>query len=114
MDGQLRRTLFLVTAAVITAAGVPLAGARPAQTPQQLPQFRGGTDIVPVDFLASGSNGMPVTDLTVKDIRPDGWIQVEVAEENVDLSLVPVGTLPVRWLNAALATSIQEMRPIIH
>ena len=51
------------------AAGLPLAGARPAQTTQQAPQFRGGTDIVPVDFQAAGSNGMPVTDLTAKDIR---------------------------------------------
>jgi len=57
--------------------------------------------------------GGPPQTFTVKDIRPDGWILVEVAEENVDLNIVPLGTLPVRWLNAAIATSIQEMRPII-
>ncbi len=65
-------------------------------------------------YAFSWPGGGPTQTFTVKDIRPDGWIQVEVAEENVDLSLVPVGTLPVRWLNAALATSIQEMRPIIY
>lgn len=57
--------------------------------------------------------GGPPQTFTVKDIRKDGWILVEVAEENLDLNIVPVGTLPVRWLNAAIATSIQEMRPII-
>ena len=57
--------------------------------------------------------GGPPQTFTVKDIRRDGWILVEVAEENVDLNLVPIGTLPVRWLNAAIATSVQEMRPII-
>lgn len=58
--------------------------------------------------------GGPPQTFTVKDIRPDGWVLVEVAEENVDLNVVPVGQLPVRWLNAAFATSIQEMRPILY
>jgi hypothetical protein len=56
--------------------------------------------------------GGPPQTFTVKSIRPDGWILVEVAEENLDLSVLPVGVLPVRWLNAAIATSIQEMRPL--
>ena len=56
--------------------------------------------------------GGPPQTFTVKTIRPDGWILVEVAEENLDLSVLPVGVLPVRWLNAAIATSIQEMRPL--
>src|SRR5262249_52902833 len=33
------------------------------------PQFRSGTDIVPLDFLVYAPNGMPVTDLTAKDIK---------------------------------------------
>jgi VWFA-related protein len=69
VTGQVRRTLFVIAATVTAAAGLPLAGAGPAQTTQQAPQFRGGTDIVPVDFLAYGPNGMPVTNLTAKDIR---------------------------------------------
>ena len=71
-------------------------------------------------FIAKGKRyaftwpgGGPPQTFTVKDVRSDGWILVEVAEENVDLNIVPIGTLPVRWLNAAIATSIQEMRPII-
>jgi hypothetical protein len=56
--------------------------------------------------------GGPPQTFTVKSIRQDGWILVEVAEENLDLSVLPVGVLPVRWLNAAIATSIQEMRPL--
>lgn len=64
-------------------------------------------------YAFSWPGGGPPQTFTVKDIRKDGWILVEVAEENLDLNLVPVGTLPVRWLNAAIATSIQEMRPII-
>jgi hypothetical protein len=56
--------------------------------------------------------GGPPQTFTVKEIRGDGWILVEVAEENLDLSVLPVGVLPVRWLNAAIATSIQEMRPL--
>lgn len=51
------------------AAALPFAGNPSAQTTSQSPQFRGGTDIVPLDFLAYGPNGMPVTDLTAKDIR---------------------------------------------
>jgi hypothetical protein len=56
----------------------------------------------------------PAQTFTVKDIRKDGWVLVEVAEENVDPAYVPIGSIPTRWLNAALATSIQEMRPLIH
>lgn len=56
--------------------------------------------------------GGPPQTFTVKSVRPDGWILVEVAEENLDLSVLPVGVLPLRWLNAAIATSIQEMRPL--
>jgi hypothetical protein len=41
-------------------------------------------------------------------------VLVEVAEENVDPAYVPIGSIPTRWLNAALATSIQEMRPLLH
>jgi hypothetical protein len=57
--------------------------------------------------------GGPPQTFAVKDVRPDGWILVEVAEENLDLNVLPLGTLPVRWLNVAIATSIQEMRPIL-
>jgi hypothetical protein len=35
-----------------------------------------------------------------------------VAEENVDPAFLVPGQTPTRWLNAGLATSIQEMRPL--
>jgi hypothetical protein len=63
-------------------------------------------------YAFSWPGGGPSQTFTVKSIRPDGWILVEVAEENLDLSVLPVGVLPTRWLNAAIATSIQEMRPL--
>ena len=73
------------------------------------------------DFIVKGKRyaftwpgGGPPQTFTVKEMRRDGWILVEVAEENIDPNIVPYGNLPVRWLNAAIATSIQEMRPIIH
>ena len=58
--------------------------------------------------------GGPPQTFIVKDTAPQGWILVEVAEENVDPAFAPIGSLPTRWLNAAIATSIQEMRPIVY
>jgi hypothetical protein len=58
--------------------------------------------------------GGPSQTFTIKDVRPDGWVLVEVAEENVDPGYVPLGTIPTRWLNVGIATSIQEMRPLLH
>lgn len=58
--------------------------------------------------------GGPPQTFPVKQIRPDGWILVEVAEENVDPAYVPLGSVPTRWLHVALATSIQEMRPLLY
>jgi hypothetical protein len=58
--------------------------------------------------------GGPPQTFIVKETAPQGWILVEVAEENVDPTFAPIGSLPTRWLNAAIATSIQEMRPIVY
>ncbi|HXW05665.1 MAG TPA: hypothetical protein VD833_10570 [Vicinamibacterales bacterium] len=72
-------------------------------------------------FIQSGKRytftwpgGGPPQTFIVKDVRPDGWILVEVAEENVDPAFMPPGSVPSRWLNAALATSIQEMRALVY
>lgn len=70
------------------------------------------------DFVETGkryaftwAGGGPAQTYTVKAKRQDGWILVEVAEENTNpIYLVP-GQLPTRWLNVATAISIQEMRP---
>jgi hypothetical protein len=62
-------------------------------------------------YAFTWAGGGPAQTYTVKTKRPDGWVQVEVAEENVNpIHLVP-GELPTRWLNVATAVSIQEMRP---
>ena len=56
--------------------------------------------------------GGPPQTHTLKRVHVNGWVEVEVAEENIDPNLLTPGQLPIRWLNAALALSIQEMRPI--
>lgn len=62
-------------------------------------------------YAFTWAGGGPPQTYTVKSRRNDGWVQVEVAEENVNpIYLVP-GEVPTRWLNVATAVSIQEMRP---
>ena len=65
-------------------------------------------------YSFSWPGGGPPQTFVVKDLRADGWVLVEVAEENVDPSYVPLGSVPTRWLNAGIATSIQEMRPLLY
>ena len=48
---------------------------------------------------------------TVKSVRPDGWVVVEVADENTNPVYFVPGDNPTRWLNVGSAISIQEMRP---
>jgi hypothetical protein len=54
----------------------------------------------------------PAQTYVVKLVRPDGWVLVDVAEENVDPSFLVPGQTPTRWLHVGLATSVQEMRPL--
>lgn len=107
-------------AAVVFLAGL-LNPAPPSASAQDTVQLAPGAIVAlgTPAFLQTGKRyaftwpgGGPPQTFTVKDVRQDGWILVEVAEENLDLSVLPVGVLPVRWLNAAIATSIQEMRPL--
>jgi hypothetical protein len=49
----------------------------------------------------------------VKAVRHDGWVLVDVAEENVNPAFLVTGEFPTRWLNVAIAISVQEMRPLI-
>ena len=57
--------------------------------------------------------GGPPQTHTVKAIRHDGWILVEVADDTTRPELYIPGDFPMRWLHVGLAISIQEMRPII-
>lgn len=58
--------------------------------------------------------GGPPQTYTVKELRRDGWILVEVADEVVNTDLLVPGEHPVRWLNVGAALSIQEMRPHLY
>ena len=63
-------------------------------------------------YAFTWAGGGPPQTHTLKRVLPDGWVEVEVADENIDPNLLVPGQLPTRWLNAALALSIQEMRPL--
>lgn len=56
--------------------------------------------------------GGPPQTFVIKAKRDDGWILVEVADENIKPENYIPGEFPTRWLHAALAVSIQEMRPL--
>ena len=117
------RILGVLTVVALCLAGsgllAPRAGASTAETVILAP---GSTiSLATPPFLQKGKRyaftwpgGGPPQTYIVKDTRPDGWILVEVAEENVDPAYVPHGTVATRWLNAGIATSIQEMRPLLY
>lgn len=56
--------------------------------------------------------GGPPQTFVIKQKRADGWVLVEVADENIKPENYIPGEFPTRWLHAALAVSIQEMRPL--
>ena len=56
--------------------------------------------------------GGPPQTYTIKSIRKDGWVEVQVAEENIDPAFLVPGQTPTRWLHVGIAISIQEMRPL--
>ena len=63
-------------------------------------------------YAFTWAGGGPAQTYTVKSIRKDGWIEVLVAEENVDPAFLVPGQTPIRWLHVGLALSVQEMRPL--
>jgi hypothetical protein len=64
-------------------------------------------------YAFTWSGGGPAQTYTVKSVRNNGWVLVDVAEETINPALLVPGEYPTRWLNVALAISIQEMRPVI-
>jgi hypothetical protein len=56
--------------------------------------------------------GGPPQTFTVKTLRDDGWILVEVADETIRPELYIPGEFPTRWLHVGVAVSIQEMRAL--
>ena len=61
-------------------------------------------------YAFTWAGGGPAQTYTIKGLRSDGWVLVEVADENTH-PINFIGDLPTRWLNVGLAISIQEMRP---
>ena len=120
---RVRLALASAAAGILLVLGLSSGLSTPASaTVQDIVRLARGSTVALTtpDFIVKGRRysftwpgGGPPQTFTVKEVRSDGWILVEVAEENIDLNIVPVGTLPVRWLNAAIATSVQEMRPIL-
>jgi hypothetical protein len=111
------RTVLAVT--VLVAAF--LFGSRPvpAYTLDTFTLAPGGTIslatpkvlVVGKRYAFTWAGGGPAQTYTIKQIRDDGWVAVDVAEENINPAYVIPGDFPTRWLNVGLATSIQEMRP---
>ena len=63
-------------------------------------------------YAFSWPGGGPQQTHTIKSIRSDGWVEVQVAEENLDPAFLAPGQTPTRWLHVGLAVSIQEMRTL--
>lgn len=63
-------------------------------------------------YAFTWAGGGPAQTYSVKEIAPDGWILVEVADEITRPDLYIPGEFPLRWLHVGLAVSIQEMRPL--
>ena len=106
----------LVCGLVVAALGFgsrfsasPVYGAPPSLQPVETPSFVQ----VGKRYAFTWSGGGPAQTYTVKASRTDGWVLVDVAEETVNPAYLVPGEFPTRWLNVALAISIQEMRPVI-
>jgi hypothetical protein len=115
--------IAVAAAAVLTLLFValpPLANRAVARQPEMVRISPGSTVALATPiFLVPGKRyaftwpgGGPPQTHTLKRVHENGWVEVEVADENIDPSLLVPGQLPTRWLNAALALSIQEMRPL--
>jgi hypothetical protein len=117
------RPLAFAFVAALIAAVVAAAWRPPvvrASTPDVVSLASGSAvHLATPPFLVAGKRyaftwpgGGPPQTFVVKTIRDDGWILVEVADENVKPELFVPGEFPTRWLHVGLAVSIQEMRPL--
>jgi hypothetical protein len=113
-----RVTAALLAASFLVSAVFVRAGGGAAQETVRLAE---GTSVALATphFIQTGKRyaftwpgGGPAQTYIVKLVRPDGWVLVDVAEENVDPSFLVPGQTPTRWLHVGLAISVQEMRPL--
>ena len=115
---SLRSVLLVCVAALVVAATI--FSSRPAVSAFETVHLATGSVISlrTPEFVGVGkryaftwAGGGPAQTYTVKSKREDGWVLVEVADENTNPVYFVPGDLPTRWLNVATAISIQEMRP---
>jgi hypothetical protein len=112
--GMLRQAVIcgvIVAGVVVGSRSVAPAayGASPAFQTLETPSFvQAGKR-----YAFTWSGGGPAQTYTVKSVRSDGWVLVDVAEETINPAFLVPGDFPTRWLNVALAISIQEMRPVV-
>jgi len=102
--------LIVAVVGLVSRVSLPPAyGASPSFQSAETPSF------VQVGrrYAFTWSGGGPAQTYNVKAVRTDGWVLVDVAEETVNPAFLVPGEYPTRWLNVALAISIQEMRPVI-
>jgi hypothetical protein len=113
------RSILLLSAAALFL-GLALSVSRPSASAPEAVRLapESPVSLRTPEFVQTGrryaftwAGGGPAQTYTVKSKREDGWVLVEVADENTNpIHFVP-GELPTRWLNASTAISIQEMRP---
>ena len=112
-----RSLVFLFVAAVVFAS--TLVTSRPSASMFEQVSLASGSVIslrtpefvqVGKRYAFTWAGGGPAQTYTVKSKREDGWIVVEVADENTNPAYFVPGDWPTRWLNIGTAISIQEMR----
>ena len=113
------RSVVLVCVAALVLAATALTS-RPTVSASETVYLASGSvislrtpEIVQVGkrYAFTWAGGGPAQTYVVKSKRDDGWVLVEVADENTNPVYFVPGDLPTRWLNVATAISIQEMRP---
>ena len=114
---SVRSLAVAAVAIVIVVAGF---GFRTQARNQDVVQLAAGSTVslATPAFITAGkryaftwAGGGPAQTYTVKALRKDGWIEVEVADETVNPIYFVPGNNPTRWLNVGTAISVQEMRP---
>jgi hypothetical protein len=111
---------FAVAAAIMLAVGMSLQTRASAGAQESVRLVEGTTVAISTPaFIQVGkryaitwAGGGPPQTYTIKTVRKDGWVEVQVAEDNVDPAFLVPGQVPSRWLHVGIATSVQEMRPL--
>jgi hypothetical protein len=120
---RLPRFAVALAASISAAVGLAVIGAAPAIRASTLDIVSlapgSAVHLATPPFLRVGKRyaftwpgGGPPQTFTIKMMRDDGWILVEVADETIKPELYIPGEFPTRWLHVGLAVSIQEMRPL--